>query len=233
MTKAIVGSMSEWSGLLKDFFRQVEDGSIAHYQLREFLNHRDPFATLPDINWRLTYEKLGMKAEYQELSGKLVLLEPNPDLWHIPMIQGVRANKVVATYRSLNVDVYTYCDDLDANVSKNDRDPNKDGNYLVGFRRTTEADEEFANKSANDLAKLNHQGITLMERLLLGFGFFVTTGQHLDVKNVTLCTGSRVSDGGVPDVRWDSDDRRVCVSWYSPGNSYGNIRSRSAVSLPA
>lgn len=226
MVKPIVGSMSDWSGLLKDFFRQIDDGSIVHYQLKAFLEHRAPFTTLPDINWPLTYEKLGLTAEYAEASKKLVLPEENSNLWVCPMVPGVTPNRVVASYRKLKVDVWTYYDDLDANVHKNDRDPNCDGAYLAGFRRTIEADDEFANKSANQLAEIGHQGIVLVERLVLGFGFFVTTGQHLDVKTATLCTGSRDGDGCVPRVVWSSGLRRVCVFWCSPSSSYDSLRSR-------
>lgn len=35
--------MSEWSGMLKDFFRQISDRSIAKEQLQLFLEHKNPF----------------------------------------------------------------------------------------------------------------------------------------------------------------------------------------------
>jgi len=40
----VVGSMSDWSGLLKDFFRQVHDGSITLEMLKAFNEHHNPFA---------------------------------------------------------------------------------------------------------------------------------------------------------------------------------------------
>lgn len=227
MAKPIVGSMSDWSGALKDLFRQIDDGSLTLYHLRGFLEHRDPFATFPDINWQLTYEHLDMKSEYVEASKKLALPSANPSFWVVSMIPGITPNKVVAGYRKLEVDVYTYVDDLDADVTKNDRDPNRDGAYLVGFRRTIESDEENKNLSAIQLAERNHKGIVLCERLALGFGYFVTTGQHFDVKNVTLCTGSRNHGGYVPSVFWDPDCRGVHVGWDSPDYSIGSLRSRS------
>lgn len=182
-----------------------------------------------DINWPLTYEKLGMTAEYEQAASGLVLPKANSGLWIVPMVSGVTSNRVVAGYRKLEVNVYTYRDDLDTDVTKNDRDPNKDGAYLVGFRRTLEADEENANKSANDLAQINHKGIVLCERLVLGFGYYVTTGQHLDVKSTTLCSGSRSQDGLVPCVRWLPDHRRVHVLWYCPDLTDALLRSRSVV----
>jgi hypothetical protein len=188
---------------------------------------------LPDIDWPLTYAKLGMEAEYTEVSKKFVFPPTNPNLWIVPMFPGVTPNKIVSGYRNLGVDVYTYRDDLDTDVTQNDRDPNRDGAYLIGFRRTIEADEENANKSASQLAKVKHKGIVLCERLLLGFGFYVTTGQPLDVKNQTLCTGSRDAHGDVPNVYWNPDSRKVYVYGCNPDYRGGSLRSRSVVSLPA
>ncbi len=180
-----------------------------------------------DINWPLAYEKLGMTAEYEQTAIGLVLPKANPGLWIVPMVHGITPNRVVAGYRKLkvNVNVYTYRDDLDTDVTKNDRDPNlnlnKDGAYLVGFCRTLEADEENANKSANDLARIKHKGIVLCEWLMLGFGYYVTTGQHLDVRSATLCTGSRNQDGYVPSVRW-----------YPPATARF-VSSGAALTMPA
>jgi len=230
MEKPIVGSMSEFStGMLKDFFRQMDDGSILPYQLQAFLEHRDPFMTLPDIPWPETYKALGMEDEYKASASGLVI--PNrPDLWVMPMVKGVTSNKIVAGHKKLGVKFYLYADNLDQAVPKHDRDANRDGSYVVGFRRTIEADEENKNKSANQLARENHKGITLPERLLLGAGFFVATGQHLDEKTLTLCSGSRYSDGGVPGVYWAPDSREVDVDWCGPGYSGDGLRSRSVVS---
>ena len=230
MAKPIVGSMSDWSGLLKDFFRQVDDGSISIFNLREFLEHRNPFDYLVDIDWRRAYQCLGMSAEYEEFA-KSPSVADDPAMWFVPVLKGVTCNKVVAALKKLGVNFYLYANDLDSAVSTNDRDP-INGSYIVGFCRTIEADKENKNISANQLKKQNHEGITLLERLLLELGFFLATSQHLDVDNITLCPGSRYSDGNVPDVRWDSDSRKVCVDWCGPDNSGGPLRSRSAVSLP-
>ncbi len=179
----------------------------------------------PDINWQLTCEKLGMKAEAEAIS-KLVLPPANPATWWVPMVEGVTSNRVVAGMRNLGVDYGLFDEDLDAAVPTHDRDP-KNGSYVVGFRRTIEADEENANKSVIQLAEQKHAGITLPERLWLGAGFFVATGQHLDTKKITLCSGSRDGYGGVPYVDFRLDDRGVCVCWCFPGFSYGDLRSRS------
>jgi hypothetical protein len=186
---------------------------------------------LPDINWVKVYKALGLEDEWNQAKG-LVLTE-RQDLWVMPMAKGVTSNKIVAGHKKLGVDYYLYASDLDKTAPKHDRDPNRDGSYVVGFARTVESDKENANKSANQLAKVGHKGITLPERLLLGVGYYVTTGQHLDVVNWTLCTGSRYRDGYVPGVGWSPDNRKIYVRWYDPDSSRDDLRSRSAVSLPA
>ncbi len=101
---------------------------------------------------------------------------------------------------------------------------NRGRDYVVWFRDRVEADEELMDKSANDLTKLKFPGITLTERELQEYDHFNRTGGHLDIKNITLCSGSRYSDGTMPSVR-RSDDR-MNVSWDYPGDSSGPLRSR-------
>lgn len=224
MGKQIVGSMSEWSGVLKDLFRQIDDGSIGLSEVQALLEHQ---GCLPNVDWHKVYEVLSMSAEYVKDIRAFGPITEDPNLWVMPVIKGATCNKVVAAIRELKVDAYTYASDLDKGVPTNDRDPNN-GSYAIGVRRTVEADEENKNLSANQL-KSSHKGITLLERLLLELGYFLTTGKHLDVKNVTLCSGSRNSGGNVPGVGWGSDGRRVYVDWYHSDSSGGDLRSRSVV----
>ena len=98
------------------------------------------------------------------------------------------------------------------------------------FRNIQEADPDMANKSANDLEKESIKGITLRERLLFELAYFKETDEHLDVENLTLCSGSRYSDGRVPGVRWDARDGRVGVGWYDADYRYSYMRGRVAVS---
>ncbi len=99
------------------------------------------------------------------------------------------------------------------------------------FKYTQEADEELKNLSANDLKKKEIEGITLRERLLMERAYFKKTGKHLDIESVTLCSGSRYSDGSVPYVYWHSDSRKMSVDWDDPSYSYAGLRSRAAVTL--
>ena len=52
--------------------------------------------------------------------------------------------------------------------------------------------------------------------------------KHLDIQNITLCSGSRYLDGHVPRVRWYGG--RLLVHWSFPGDSSGSLRSRQIVS---
>lgn len=182
--------------------------------------------------WEQVYELLGMKSEYMDFAAASPGND-NPNFWTVPVVKGVTCNKVVVALRKRGVNVILYEDDLDANVTENDRDPNRDGSYIMGFLHTVEADEENKDLSANQLKEQNHKGVTLLECLLLELGYFLATGKHLDEKTVTLCAGSRYSNGNIPSVSWDSGYRRVCVSWFNPDDHCNDLRSRSAVSLSA
>ncbi len=191
---------------------------------------------LPDIDWLKSYESLGMKAEYEEAMETLPKWS-DPNLWIVPVVASkdrkkvVTRNMVIVAMRKSGVKVWTYADDLDASIVSNDRDP-ANSSYLIGFRRTIEADEENKNLSANVLASRGHKGTTCLERELLGHGYYLATRQHLDVKCVTLCPGSRYRNGHVPSVRFYRDDDEVCVGRYFPGDRDDNLRSRSAVPPP-
>ncbi len=96
-----------------------------------------------------------------------------------------------------------FAGDLDTSITVNDRDP-RNGSYALWVKDVREADEENANRSVNDLKAVNHQGLTVLERMLLEADYFFEHGEHLDYENSTLCGGSRSSDGvHVPYVNWN------------------------------
>lgn len=104
----------------------------------------------------------------------------------------------------------------------------KNGHYAVWVRDRQEADEENKNLSANLLKERGTPEITLEERELYELKFFQETGDHLDKENVTLCPGSRFSDGDVPRV-FSYDEFNVF--WHSVHFHYDDLRSRSVVSI--
>jgi len=220
--KVLVGGSSVTASQMKDFWRQVEDGSIDRSYLQLFLDHR--LERESRFNWPKVYQTLGMEFHPGELE-----VPEDPNHWDIYVMKGVTPNMVVAALRKQGVIVDTYVDDLDKGVSINDRDP-KNGSYRVRFKANIEADPEYVNKSANDLKEEKIQGITLLERLLLELAYFLATKKHLDIENITLCSGSRYSGGCVPGVDWSADDRKLFVDWYGPQHRHSDLRARAVVS---
>gem|GEM_PF-1064149 len=272
--------MSDWSGLLKDLFRQFQDGSITLQHLCDFTEHRNPFPTAEvreDIVVvqqpppesvqsvvKLTFNEacakacglLGMASEYAEFVKKFGN-EQAPGYWTLPMVKAeecvkaakatgykLTCNKVFAVLkaelRKLGKDAWSAYDDIDKavaddlkkNIKRNQRDPNRDGSYLISFKAAVEADEENANQSADDRPWESHKDIVLLERLFLELIYFLMTGENLDVKNWTLCAGSRFVGGDVPYVYFYSGFSWVYVYWCSSDDAHPGLRARSAFSLP-
>ena len=119
---------------------------------------------------------------------------------------------------------------LDQIVTKNERSA-KDSSYAIWVKDEVEADENLKNLSANGIKSQNLTTETLAERLIHELKFFDETSQHLDVKNITLCAGSRDDDGSVPDVYWNQSSGEVSVDWDHPDGRDGNLRARQAVSV--
>ena len=99
--------------------------------------------------------------------------------------------------------------------------------YVVWIRDRIEADEELKGLSAKDLSKRNISGITLEERLILELNYFWRTGNHLDIKSITLCSGSCYIDGGVPGVYyWQGCNQELRIIWCHPEYQHFSVRSR-------
>jgi hypothetical protein len=92
--------------------------------------------------------------------------------------------------------------DRDLFIHFNERDTRT--TYGVLVRESVEVGPEFYEKSADDLARDQIRGITLLERILYGLKYFRETGRHLDTVGGTLCFGSRDSQGNVPRVHLSS-----------------------------
>ena len=121
---------------------------------------------------------------------------------------------------------------MDAVVQTNDRTA-EEKSYAIWVRERVEADEELANLSADDLvakkAKMKFADITPLERMLYELKFFMETGKHLDIQNVTLCSGSRDSGGHVPRAYWRGS--RFEVDWDYLDSRDSSLRSREVVTL--
>ena len=214
-----------------DFFQIVKDRSGFFADFKAFLASRALGAkseTAPFVNfasiWRQVYVKLGIKADFWDLA-----IEYRPGYWPIVVYEDMTPQKVMNAIKGANLFLtWQYATDLDAAITKNDRDP-KTGFYVVYVKASQEADPEFKNLSANQLKKQNIKGITLLERILLEvFHFILSDGQHLDIQSFTLCSGSWNSYGNVPHVSWH--DGKMDASWHNPERRADWLRSRVVVS---
>lgn len=181
----------------------------------------------PAVYWHREWGKF-----YQEVFGLVVDLsgvaipdEKSGFGWAVMVALGLMLNQVWAKCKEKFPTYSCFGDDLDKAVSKNDRTAEQA--YAKRFRDRVEADEELKNLSANQLAKERVQSITLLERLLLELWYFWKSGKHLDIQSITLCAGSRNSDGDVPNVCWHDDKLRVFHCY--PGSHGDNLRARAAV----
>lgn len=146
--------------------------------------------------------------------------------WLVPVPKSIVASAVLAVLeQKQGVPISNNYGDVDA--GRHNRSSARHG-YAVRFRNRIEADEEWKEKSADDLKKLRVVGTTLTERLLLESIFVATTGNHLDIVNTTYCSGSRDPDGDVPYVNWYYG--KLYVDWYNPSDANGDLRVREAVS---
>lgn len=118
--------------------------------------------------------------------------------------------------------------DFDEAIPTNERVPNT--SYAIWARDRIEADEEFKSLSVNNLKAKSVTTLTVLERILFELKYFIETGGHLDINNVTLCAGSRGSDGSVPSADWHGSKFYVHVLWCDPAHSNDDLRAREAVS---
>lgn len=163
---------------------------------------------------------------------EMTLVQPlTKDNWHIVHVEkGMTIEKALKLCEA-KFKVWRWTDNNLDQIVTSDRTTDKA--YTVEFKPTVEADPELKNLSANNIKEKGITGCTLLERLLLELQYFEATGEHLDMGNVTLCTGSRRSYGRVPDVDWVSDSREVYVGHVDPDVANGVWRCREVVLNPS
>lgn len=141
------------------------------------------------------------------------------------IVPGVTPNRVYDECAK-HFPCWRYSEDLDKSVTLNDRSASN-GAYAIWLRARTEADEELQNQSANDVAARSLKGITLLERMVLELRQWSENGKHLDIANITLCSGSRHAGGHVPHAYWDG--KTFCVSWRAPSYRFPKLRVREVL----
>ncbi|TSC67880.1 MAG: Uncharacterized protein G01um101472_293 [Parcubacteria group bacterium Gr01-1014_72] len=230
--------------------RQFRDGTLIPAHVQALIEHRNPFASEVSparinhaqlvvskpcsertgveqlVEWIALYAELGITLTSEEVT--IPAHQEGLDRL-IVVPKGMMPQKAfdLCTVR-FNGKTWKYVSQsLDKAVPTNDRTA-ESGSYAIWIRDRVEADEELKNLSADMLTEQSVKGITLLERLLYEIKYHAETGKHLDLKNWTLCSGSRVSDGYVPSVYWN--DGKLWVLWHYVSSRFGNLRSR-AVSL--
>ncbi|MEK7582485.1 MAG: hypothetical protein AAB452_01325, partial [Patescibacteria group bacterium] len=153
--------------------------------------------------------------------------------WGVAVVPGITTQQAYEKCKE-RFSSWKYTDQsLDQAVPRDKDDRTVDnGSYVVWCRPRVEADEEHKNLSAKKIAERRDiTTMTLLERLLLELWFHYKTSGHLDIKNYTLCSGSRGSGGSVPRVDWYGGYDRLRVYWGSVGDCYDSFRAREVVSV--
>ena len=201
MKKKMVGDVpGNVLGMLADLAHKLQHGSITVEELAVFLKGQEPGQDIPALLsvWQNFYNDVfGIEADFSDL--------------RIPEKQSGFDRLIVVAKGMTPQLLYDKCKELfpcwkwtDKNLDtivKSERTAGNDA-YAIWVRNRVEADEELKNLSAGDLKEKNIPGITLEERLIYELKYFKETGAHLDRDNITLCAGSRYSDGVVPVVCW-------------------------------
>lgn len=230
--------------MLAEIFRQLHLGlkepgkGLTLEQVQALIEHRNPFVKVTTRivdayehirrDWEKFYENnFNLKVDFSGLH-----IPKCPGIgWRLLIIaQGLGPERVYQISKQVFGKAWKYYDaSLDDAVTKNERS-NKDGSYAIWVRDGQEADEIHKNKFAIQVEKEKVFTETCLECLVHGLKFFRETGKHLDVKTITLCSGSRYDGGSVPGVGWRGFRDGLGVGWYGLGRADGSLRAREVVS---
>lgn len=199
-----------------------------------FINHvRAYFPKPSDITnpvgqWEDFYQKVfGTKTDLSRVRIPGRTMEQSKEFTRLIIVMSGLTQNQVYDACAKHFKCWRYADDLDKAIPTNERDP-KNGAYAIWVRDTVEADEVNKNKSADMIRSERLRTETNLERMLHGLKYFLESGKHLDIKNVTLSSGSRDSGGIVPYANWGGS--RFRVNGYGTGYRYDGLRSREVVS---
>jgi len=178
--------------------------------------------------WEDFYQKyLGLTVDLSGVKIPERTAEQAKDFTRLIIVAGGLTNNQVYSACDKQFPWWKYVDDLNTAIPTNERNP-QNGSYAIWVRDTVEADEVHKNKSAKMVKSEGLKTETLLERMLHELKYFAETSKHLDVFKITLCSGSRCSDGNVPYVLWI--DSMFKVNWYDADNRGGSLRPREVVS---
>lgn len=199
-------------GVLKNLFRKNKEENTLR-PVKAPLEHRFPVKERSVEEWIAGWESFyqdvfGIKANFSNL--KIPKKESDFNLL-IVIAEGMTPQRIYDKCENLFPCWKWTNDNLDSMVTYSER-TSKNGAYAIWIRDCVEADDEFKNHSAEIIKSKKITTETFEERCLHELKYFKETGEHLDMENITFCTGSRYSNGEVP-----------CMSWVT-----GMFRIRSA-----
>ena len=147
-------------------------------------------------DWENFYEKRGFEVDFSGLA----IPESREGFRHIFVPKGMTPQGGYDLCAAKSK-CWKYCGDKSLNdvVAREDRTAEK-GSYVILVQDGVEPNEELKGKSADNLVAMRISGNTLTEALVHEAKYNDETGQHLNLVNWNLCSGSRCSDGHVPRV---------------------------------
>lgn len=227
--KVVVEGSSVTASQLKDLFRQIEDGSLRSHHIQALLEHRNPFNLSMDkdsqlSSWRYFFAEIfSIQLDIESL------VVPKHEIGFERLIVIPTGLTIEQVFNACRGKFSTYSDYEDSHDKINQHDRYSQDTYVVWVRERREADEELSDKSAQNLVEEKVRGITILERLLYELKFFDETGNHLDVQNATLCSGSRDSNGEVPQIGWYPDEEEFRIDTVSFDEEDYDLRSREVI----
>ena len=212
------------SGFIIDFLTTIPNFSQEEYcfshknelekKLREVFSINDEFSGIRE-EWQKFYKNL-FRLDV-DFSGVIIPLKPE-GVWRLLFIpKGMTLSFAFQICEKLFAS-WGYYDDLDKKISKNIR--NTSNHYTVWVREEVEPDQEFLGKSTNQAGPDMKIGITLLERIIFEIKFFTEKGDHLDIKCLTFCSGSRYARSCVPRTYFNYNGRFLVdscdLNYYHP-----------------
>lgn len=228
VTDQILGKIT---GMVLDLLRRVREGSLDPYRvikgLQEIVEGKQDISEFLSGWQSFYYKHFNLRCDFANLA---IPERPAQGKWFlIVVVGGITLQRFFDKCSEL-FKACKWTEDSLNDVVTSDRTA-KDGAYAVWIRDTREADEDLKGLSANDLKEKGIVVITLEERLLFELKYFDETGVHLDVENVTLCSGSHCSNGNILYV--DQINHCMSIDSHSSDNQASNLCAREVVALVA
>lgn len=101
-----------------------------------------------------------------------------------------------------------YYKELEKSIPRNARQ-SLGRDYAFWVNIGSKPDAQFLGQSAMAADPSMRIGMNFLERTILEIKYFIETGMHLDTESMTLCSGSRYHDGGIPAVCWGKEGFEV------------------------